>query len=102
MLDRANGMRLAATMATRGRRLDDPAFRPIFQDAIARKMAIMTHIGDPDTWYAKQYVDSSKFGEESFVRFADLAELDVLVTDAAAPADLAAALDAAGVEVVLA
>ena len=47
-------------------------------------------------------VDSSKFGEESFVRFADLTELDVLVTDAAPPADLAAALDAAGVEVVLA
>ncbi|RIX27635.1 DeoR/GlpR family DNA-binding transcription regulator [Amnibacterium setariae] len=47
-------------------------------------------------------VDSSKFGEESFVRFADLTELDVLVTDAAPPADLAAALDAAGVEVVIA
>ena len=47
-------------------------------------------------------VDSSKHGEESFVRFADLADLDVLVTDRAPDAELAAALEAAGVEVVLA
>jgi DeoR family fructose operon transcriptional repressor len=47
-------------------------------------------------------VDSSKHGEESFVRFADLADLDVLITDRAPDADLAAALEAAGVEVVVA
>jgi DeoR family fructose operon transcriptional repressor len=46
-------------------------------------------------------VDASKFGEESFVRFADLADLDVLITDLAPEPDLAAALDAAGVEVVV-
>lgn len=46
-------------------------------------------------------VDSSKHGEESFVRFADLADLDVLITDRAPDADLAAALEAAGVEVVV-
>lgn len=46
-------------------------------------------------------VDSSKHGDESFVRFAELADLDVLVTDRAPGADLAAALDAAGVEVLV-
>ncbi len=46
-------------------------------------------------------VDSSKFAEESFVRFADLADLDVLITDRAPDPDLAAALDAAGVEVLV-
>ncbi|MGN6446936.1 DeoR/GlpR family DNA-binding transcription regulator [Amnibacterium sp.] len=44
-------------------------------------------------------VDSSKFGEESFVRFAELADLDVLITDRAPDPVLAAALRAAGVEV---
>lgn len=47
-------------------------------------------------------VDSSKHGEESFVRFADLADLDVLITDRAPDTDLAAALAAADVEVVVA
>lgn len=47
-------------------------------------------------------VDASKFGEESFIRFADLADLDVLITDRAPDGDLAAALDAAGVEVLVA
>ena len=47
-------------------------------------------------------VDSSKHGEESFVRFADLADLDVLITDRAPDPDLADALEAAGVEVVVA
>jgi hypothetical protein len=49
------------TMATRGKRLDDPAFRPIFQDAIGRGMAIMTHIGDPQTWYDAKYTDPVKY-----------------------------------------
>lgn len=43
--------------------------------------------------------DSSKFGERSFVTFADLEDVDVLVTDAEPPADLADALDDAGVTV---
>jgi DeoR family fructose operon transcriptional repressor len=46
-------------------------------------------------------VDSSKFGEESFVRFADLADLDVLITDQAPDPALADALASAGVEVVV-
>jgi DeoR family fructose operon transcriptional repressor len=43
--------------------------------------------------------DQAKFGVESFVRFAHLADIDILVTDAAPGAELAAALAAADVEV---
>ena len=50
------------TMAYRGHRLDEPIFRPIFKDAIDRKMAIMTHIGDPNTWYNTKYTDTAKYG----------------------------------------
>ncbi len=46
--------------------------------------------------------DGSKLGVESLHSFAPLGELDVLVTDVAPDADLAAALDRAGVEVVIA
>ena len=46
--------------------------------------------------------DGSKHGAEALVRFARLSELDAVVTDVAPPADLAEALDAADVEVVLA
>jgi DeoR family fructose operon transcriptional repressor len=44
--------------------------------------------------------DSSKFERRFFARVADLGEADYLVTDAAPPRELAAALDAAGVEIV--
>lgn len=46
-------------------------------------------------------VDSSKLGEESFVSFAALADLDVLITDRAPDHDLADALARADVEVVV-
>ena len=51
-----------ATMATRGKRLDDPAFRPLLREAVSRKMAIMTHVGDPQTWYDAKYTDVTHFG----------------------------------------
>ena len=47
-------------------------------------------------------VDSSKLGVESLHSFAGLADLDVLITDAAPEPDLAAALRAADVDVVIA
>ncbi|HEY8295987.1 MAG TPA: DeoR/GlpR family DNA-binding transcription regulator [Micrococcaceae bacterium] len=47
-------------------------------------------------------VDSSKLGEETLVRFAALGEVDTLITDAEPSPDLAAALAAADVEVVIA
>lgn len=47
-------------------------------------------------------IDASKYGEEAFIRFADLADLDVLITDRDPDTALAAALHSAGVEVVVA
>ncbi|MFF5791154.1 DeoR/GlpR family DNA-binding transcription regulator [Paeniglutamicibacter sp. NPDC012692] len=46
--------------------------------------------------------DSSKLGETALVRFAALSDIDTLVTDREPDAELAAALEAADVEVVLA
>lgn len=46
--------------------------------------------------------DASKFGRVSLVQVAQLSEIDTLVTDATPPPDLAAALDAAGVETIVA
>ena len=46
--------------------------------------------------------DSSKLGEKTLVRFAALSDIDTLITDAPPSADLAAALAAADVEVVIA
>lgn len=50
------------TMVTRGLRLDSPLLRRVFDEAAARKMGIMTHLGDPDTWYRGKYADASKYG----------------------------------------
>ena len=46
------------------RRIDSihPIYKPLFREAIDRKMAIMTHIGDPDTWYGGKYLDTAKYG----------------------------------------
>jgi predicted TIM-barrel fold metal-dependent hydrolase len=50
------------TMAARNLRFDDPKLRPLLREVAARKMVIMTHIGDPDTWYAGKYKEIDKFG----------------------------------------
>ena len=50
------------TMQARKYRLDMPEIRKIIDDAVARKMIIMSHVGDPDTWYAGKYIDAEKFG----------------------------------------
>src|SRR5436853_2407010 len=39
------------TMAARNYRLDSPVLEPFFREIAARKMAVMTHVGDPGTWY---------------------------------------------------
>ncbi|MFI6687924.1 DeoR/GlpR family DNA-binding transcription regulator [Streptomyces sp. NPDC050485] len=44
--------------------------------------------------------DSAKHGQEHFARFADLADVDVLITDSGLSPDDAAAIEAAGTEVV--
>jgi predicted TIM-barrel fold metal-dependent hydrolase len=46
----------------RGWRLDSAMFRSLFKEAVARRMAIMTHIGDPDAWYRTRYGDSARYG----------------------------------------
>lgn len=43
-------------------RLDSPAVQRIMREAADRGMLIMTHVGDPDTWYSTRYSDSAKFG----------------------------------------
>jgi hypothetical protein len=50
------------TMASRGWRLDHPDFRPLFDEIVSRKMAIMSHVGDPNTWYHSRYSDTAKYG----------------------------------------
>ncbi|MET3767846.1 DeoR family fructose operon transcriptional repressor [Marisediminicola sp. UYEF4] len=47
-------------------------------------------------------VDATKLGEETLVRFAGLADLDMLITNDSPAPDLSAALDDAGVEVMVA
>jgi hypothetical protein len=64
------------TMLMRGHRLDAPAYEPLFREVKARGMAVMTHIGDPDTWYHGRYADASKFGsrDEHYQMFERLLE----------------------------
>jgi len=51
------------TMASRGWRLDSPEIRKIIADAHSRGMILMSHIGDPDTWYNGKYAaDVAKYG----------------------------------------
>ena len=50
------------TMKLRGHWLDEPVFRPMFRFAVDHKMAIMTHIGDPQLWYDGKYADAAVYG----------------------------------------
>ena len=52
------------TLAMRGWRIDNPAFTRIMDDAVSRGMMIMSHVGDPDTWYHGKYAaDVAKYGQ---------------------------------------
>jgi hypothetical protein len=50
------------TMYQRKWRLDTPEIRKVLNEAVARNMIIMSHVGDPDTWYHGKYADAAKFG----------------------------------------
>ena len=50
------------TMHARGWRLDSPGIRHVMQEAVDRNMILMSHVGDPDTWYNSKYADSAKYG----------------------------------------
>ena len=73
----------------------------------------MTRTGAPNPSAAKRamvrgarrvvaLVDHTKIGQDHFVRFAEMKEVDVLVTDARIEAGIARGLEEAGVEVVYA
>ena len=51
------------TMVKIGRTLDDPVIRRVVKEIADRGMIIMTHIGDPETWYAGRYAeDVNRYG----------------------------------------
>lgn len=50
------------TMASRGYTLESESIQRVIKEAVDRKMAVMTHLGDPDTWYASKYTDHAKYG----------------------------------------
>jgi predicted TIM-barrel fold metal-dependent hydrolase len=50
------------TMHARGWRLDSPEIRRIMKEAADRGMILMSHVGDPDTWYNGKYTDYAKYG----------------------------------------
>ena len=51
-----------STMQRRGIKLDSPLLKPFFDAIHERKMAVMTHVGDPDTWYNSKYTDHAVYG----------------------------------------
>lgn len=50
------------TMEARKYRLDSPGIRKIIADARSRGMILMSHVGDPNTWYNGKYADAKKYG----------------------------------------
>jgi predicted TIM-barrel fold metal-dependent hydrolase len=50
------------SMQARKVRLDEEPLRSLVRESVARGMIIMTHIGDPETWYRGRYADAGKFG----------------------------------------
>src|SRR5262245_36066032 len=50
------------TMFARKWRLDSPDIQRIMREAAGRGMILMSHVGDPDTWYHGKYSDSGKYG----------------------------------------
>ena len=51
-----------STMERRGLKLDSPELAPFFDAIVERRMAVMTHVGDPDTWYCTKYADCGRYG----------------------------------------
>jgi predicted TIM-barrel fold metal-dependent hydrolase len=49
------------TIQRTGLRLDSPHLQRIIREAVDRDMILMSHVGDPDTWYNGKY-DPAKFG----------------------------------------
>lgn len=45
-----------------GFRINHPRLEPIFKTLEDKDIPLIIHVGDPDTYYANQYKDSSKYG----------------------------------------
>jgi Amidohydrolase len=50
------------TIVRTGLRLDSEALRPVLREAADRGMILMSHVGDPDSWYNTKYADTAKYG----------------------------------------
>lgn len=50
------------TMARMNYSLEHPGIQRIINEAVARKMILMSHVGDPDLWYQQKYTEHGKFG----------------------------------------
>ncbi|HYO10003.1 MAG TPA: amidohydrolase family protein [Tepidisphaeraceae bacterium] len=50
------------TIQRLGLKLDAPELAPFFDAIVQRRMGVMTHVGDPETWYCSKYADCGKFG----------------------------------------
>ena len=42
--------------------LEHPGVQKIIAEAVSRNMILMSHVGDPDTWYNSKYTDTAKYG----------------------------------------
>ncbi len=65
------------TLAMRGWRIDQPEFVRLMDEAVSRGMMLMSHVGDPDSWYDGKYAtDVTKYGrrEEHFRAWESLLE----------------------------
>jgi len=50
------------TMVMRNYSLEHAGVQRIIKEAVDRNMILMSHVGDPDTWYAGKYADTAKYG----------------------------------------
>ena len=50
------------TMDRKQYSFEHPGIRKVIAEARSRNMILMSHLGDPDTWYHTKYTDHAKFG----------------------------------------
>lgn len=50
------------TIERRKYHFEHPGIRRVMREMMDRNMIIMSHVGDPDTWYSSKYTDHAKFG----------------------------------------
>ena len=62
------------TMQRSGWRLDSAPIRRVIDEAVARNMILMSHVGDPDLWYHGKYAADPAFGtrDDHYKMWADV------------------------------